>query len=316
VGRRALTIATERGDHALELEATYRIGQAYFAIGDYHQAIDLLWRSKRSAVERQDQGPPFRLFASWSHAWLAMAFSNLGRFVDAISHATEAVRIAERADHPFTLVEALTALGGVSLAKGDLDHAIGALERGLALSREWKFQPWATISRLGYAYALSAHLPDARRLLEEVARSETTVSSMGVGRSIQVAWLGEVYALDQQLDDALERAQEALALAQNHEEHGHEAWAHRLLGQIALRRRDLPDARAAEDHFRRALTIATELEMRPLMAHCHLGLGKFYRRTGQCEQAREYLSTAATMYREMDIGSWLEHAEAEMRQLG
>ena len=316
VGRRALTIATERGDHALELEATYRIGQAYFAIGDYHQAIDLLSRSKRSAVERQDQGPPFRLFASWSHAWLAMAFSNLGRFVDAISHATEAVRIAERADHPFTLVEALTALGGVSLAKGDLDHAIGALERGLALSREWNFQPWATISRLGYAYALSARLPDARRLLEEVARSETTVSSMGVGRSIQVAWLGEVYALDQQLDDALERAQEALALAQNHEEHGHEAWAHRLLGQIALGRRDLPDARAAEDHFRRALTLATELEMRPLMAHCHLGLGNFYRRTGQCEQAREYLSTAATMYREMDIGSWLEQAEAEMRQLG
>jgi class 3 adenylate cyclase/tetratricopeptide (TPR) repeat protein len=316
VGRRALTIATERGDHALELEATYRIGQAYFAIGDYHQAIDLLSRSKRSAVERQDQGPPFRLFASWSHAWLAMAFSNLGRFVDAISHAMEAVRIAERADHPFTLVEALTALGGVSLAKGDLDHAIGALERGLALSREWKFQPWATISRLGYAYALSARLPDARRLLEEVARSETTVSSMGVGRSIQVAWLGEVYALDQQLDDALERAQEALALAQNHEEHGHEAWAHRLLGQIALGRRDLPDARAAEDHFRRALTLATELEMRPLMAQCHLGLGKFYRRTGQCEQAREYLSTAATMYREMDIGSWLEQAEAEMRQLG
>jgi tetratricopeptide (TPR) repeat protein len=139
---------------------------------------------------------------------------------------------------------------------------------------------------------------------------------MGVGRSLQVAWLGEAYALNQQLDDALERAQEALALAQNHEELGHEAWAHRLLGQIAMRRRDLLDARAAEDHFRRALTLAAELEMRPLMAHCHLGLGKFYGRTGQCELAREYLSTAATMYREMDIGSWLEQAEAEMRQLG
>ncbi len=244
-----------------------------------------------------------------------MALANLGRFVDAISHATEAVRIAEGADHPFTLVEALTALGGVSLAKGDLDQAVGALERGLALSREWKFQSWATLSRLGYAHALSGRLPDARRLLEEVARSETTLSSMGVGRAIQVAWLGEAYALDQQLDDALERAQEALALAQGHEEHGHEAWAHRLLGEIALRRRDLPDAWAAEDHYRRALTLATELEMRPLMAHCHLGLGKFYRRTGRREQAGEYLTSAATMYREMDMGSWLEQAEAEMREV-
>jgi tetratricopeptide (TPR) repeat protein len=89
----------------------------------------------------------------------------------------------------------------------------------------------------------------------------------------------------------------------------HLAWVHRLLGEIALRRRDLPDARAAEDHYRRALTLATELEMRPLMAHCHLGLGKLYRRIGQREQAREHLTTAATMYREMDMGSWLGQAE-------
>ena len=82
-----------------------------------------------------------------------------------------------------------------------------------------------------------------------------------------------------------------------------------------LRRRDLPDAWAAEDHYRRALTLATELEMRPLMAHCHLGLGKFYRRTGRREQAGEYLTSAATMYREMDMGSWLEQAEAEMREV-
>jgi hypothetical protein len=50
--------------------------------------------------------------------------------------------------------------------------------------------------------------------------------------------------------------------------------------------------------------------MRPLVAHCHLGLGKLSRRTGQREQAREHLSTATTMYREMDMRYWLEQAEA------
>ena len=58
-----------------------------------------------------------------------------------------------------------------------------------------------------------------------------------------------------------------------------------------------------------------ELGMRPLVAHCHLGLGKLYRRTGKPEQAQEHLTTATTMYREMGMTYWLEKAEAEMREL-
>jgi hypothetical protein len=55
--------------------------------------------------------------------------------------------------------------------------------------------------------------------------------------------------------------------------------------------------------------------MRPLAAHCHLGLGKLYRRTGQPEQAREHLTSATTMCREMDMRFWLEQAEAIMGAL-
>ncbi len=51
------------------------------------------------------------------------------------------------------------------------------------------------------------------------------------------------------------------------------------------------------------------------MAHCHLGLGKLYRRTGKTDQAREHLITATTMYREMDMRFWLEKAETEMKGL-
>jgi hypothetical protein len=53
--------------------------------------------------------------------------------------------------------------------------------------------------------------------------------------------------------------------------------------------------------------------LRPLIAHCHLGLGKLYRGTGKLEQAQEHLTTATTMYREMGITYWLEKAEAEPR---
>ena len=66
----------------------------------------------------------------------------------------------------------------------------------------------------------------------------------------------------------------------------------------------------------RPLALAELRRVRPLIAHCHLGLGKLYRRTGQREQAREHLTTAATMYREMGMTYWLEKAEAEMKEFG
>ena len=56
--------------------------------------------------------------------------------------------------------------------------------------------------------------------------------------------------------------------------------------------------------------------MRPLVAHCHLGLAKMHRHSGKREQAHEHLTIAWALYREMGMIYWLEQAEAEMRQLG
>jgi len=312
VGQRALAIAVESGDQELAREAQYRTGQAYFAIGDFRQALDLLSRCAEGAREDSDQRA--QLFASWSHSWLALTLSNLGRFVEASSHAQEALRIAEGADHPYTLAEALTGVGSVALALGDLDQAIDALERARGLTRQWNFQPWAILARLGYACALSARADEGRRLLEGVIQDATTMSSMGVGRAMQLAWLGEAYLLEGRLDDALERTQQAVSLAQRHQERSHEAWGLRLIGEIASRR-DLPALEKPESYYHKALALAGELDMRPLVAHCHFHLGRLSRKTDRREQAREHLMTATAMYREMDMRFWVDRAEATMREL-
>ena len=56
--------------------------------------------------------------------------------------------------------------------------------------------------------------------------------------------------------------------------------------------------------------------MRPLQAHCHLGLGKLYRRIGRQYEARAELTTAIQMLREMGMTFWLPDAEAELAQIG
>ena len=222
--------------------------------------------------------------------------------------------MGESADHPFTLAEALTGLGSVSLAQGDLARAIDALERAQAVIRKWNLQPWAVLARLGYAYVLSARLDEGRHLLEEVIQNATTMSSMGVGRAMQLAWLGEAYLLEGRFDDALDRAQQAVSLAQRHQERGHKAWGLRLLGAI-VSRRDPSAVETAEGYYQAALALASELGMRPLLAHCHFDLGKLFRKTDRQEQARQYLTSATTAYREMNMRFWGDQAEADTREL-
>ena len=129
-----------------------------------------------------------------------------------------------------------------------------------------------------------------------------------------LAYLGEAHLLAGRLDDALAVARRALDLAHRQKERGNEAWALRLLGEIALHPNH-PDLATAEAHFGAAMALASELGMRPLVAHCYLGLGKLHGRTGDRAKAGDNLSTGATMYREMDMRFWLEQAEADLRAL-
>ncbi|HEV8675861.1 MAG TPA: ATP-binding protein [Methylomirabilota bacterium] len=113
------------------------------------------------------------------------------------------------------------------------------------------------------------------------------------------------------LDEARRLADRALGSLPRHP--GFAAHARHLLGDIATHP-DQFEAERGKAHYREALALAEPRGMRPLVAHCHLGLGKLSRRVGKGEQAHGHLATGTTMYREMDMRFWLEKAEAEMRR--
>jgi hypothetical protein len=77
-----------------------------------------------------------------------------------------------------------------------------------------------------------------------------------------------------------------------------------------------PESTLAEDHYREALALAEALGMRPLVAHCHRGLGTLYSRAERLDEARAALSTAVHMYRTMEMALWLPQAEAMLVQIG
>ena len=129
-----------------------------------------------------------------------------------------------------------------------------------------------------------------------------------------LAQLGEAYLPIGRFDEAGEAARQARELARKRSERGSEAWAMRLLGEIHACQ-DPANVERAGAAYAESIARAEELGMRPLVAHCHLGLGRLYRRTGKREQAQEHLTTATTMYREMEMTYWVEKAEAELRPL-
>lgn len=113
-------------------------------------------------------------------------------------------------------------------------------------------------------------------------------------------------------DVAHELLTRALASSQQRGERGHEALARWLLGELGDRF-DPGDARVIEMHYDEALMLGEPRAMRPLVAHCHIGLARLYRRTRKPTEADEHVAAATAMYREMGMTYWLEKAQAEMR---
>jgi tetratricopeptide (TPR) repeat protein len=128
-------------------------------------------------------------------------------------------------------------------------------------------------------------------------------------------WLAEAYLLAGRADDAARTAWHALSSARECQERGTEAWARRLLGEIAAHTNP-SETEQAESHYRQALALADQLGMRPLVAHCHLGLGTLYQKIGRDQQAQAELATAAEMYRAMEMPFWLAKVEAALAEAG
>jgi tetratricopeptide (TPR) repeat protein len=128
------------------------------------------------------------------------------------------------------------------------------------------------------------------------------------------SWLGEGYLCAGRIDDAADCAGKALGFARDQQERGNEAEALRLLGDIALRRGGR-DIEVVTERYRQAMAIAEDLGLRPLLARCHLGIGRAHLRTADPANARKHLTAALDMFRAMQMRYWPENVAAEMAEL-
>jgi tetratricopeptide (TPR) repeat protein len=245
-----------------------------------------------------------------SQAWLALTLSTLGAFTEGRRHGEEALRLATLDGRGVTPIIAHGCLGFVYLMQGDLEPANRVLEQGLTLCRASGNRDWwrGIMARLGFAYALQGRLAEERALLEEAIREDIRTGAQHASR---VVLLSEVCRLAGCGEEAWQHARQALARAQQQKERVDEALALHQLGAVHAHA-DHPDVAQAEAHYQQALALADALGMRPLVAHCYLGLGQLYCQTGRAAQAHTTLCAAADLYRAMNMTFWLHRAEAAL----
>jgi class 3 adenylate cyclase/tetratricopeptide (TPR) repeat protein len=309
-GTRALEIAGRLGDSELGIVATSNLEQVYYYRGEYRHVLqftadNLGAPSVGAAHQYFGMGA---LPSVFGRAYPVMSFAEIGRFKEAAKYASEAIRIAEPTEHAHTIGWAYYAASMLHVLKGDWPKAQSSVEYGMAMLRTGNVAdllPWAVaasawvLAQLGEISEALNRVGEAKTLLEWQAKRGLVGCHCGwayhaVSRAcLLLGWVDEARRLG---DCAVESSRR---------QPGFTAHALHLLGDIATHP-DRLDVESGAAHYREALALANLHNMRPLVAHCHLGLGKLYRRIGETERARENFSNATAMYREMEMGFWLD----------
>jgi tetratricopeptide (TPR) repeat protein len=311
-GARSLTFARRLDDSRLRIQTTSYLEQVHYYQGAYARAVELATDNLAAlpagwiSADANSRMPT----ALWDRLWLVYSLAELGRFDEATSYGADLLALAEPTQHSFAVSEAYISPSRLHLLKGEWLKARLLVEQGIAVLRAGN-----TFLNLPTALAWSAwilaQVGEASDALARVREGERVLGRLAAGKvvlnGLSYQSLGRACLLLDLPDEAWRLGTRAVECAPCRL--GVAAHALHLLGDIATHPHRF-DAQGAEAHYQNALALAGSRGMRPLIAHCHLGLGRLYRRTGKGPVAQEHITIAKEFYREMGMQFWLEEAEA------
>ena len=309
--QQALDIAGAIGDAEIATLATYALGLNHCVLGAYGPAIDLFQR----VVDGPEAERAKRLLAVTVPAyvgaagWLGYSLTLIGDIDRALFYTDRAAQAADESDHPQAQAIAYTLRVITLLYRGQMEIAVAEGERVVQLCETKALLVWlpGAVATLGWALALAGRAADGVAHLE---RGATIMEAIGVRSNLSrlYVWWADALLMAGRLPDARRVVDRALDLALTYGERGYEADALHTSACIVAAE-DRTDVRHTIDQYQRALDLATELGMLPLVGRCHLGLGRAYAAAGDEEHARPHLVRATALFQDMGLHFWLSETK-------
>ena len=290
LAKQALTLA-ERAGAIYLLSAHYAVGSAALYQGEFPQALHHLEQTIElydpaehgpfAHTFGSDRGVVSRSYAAWCH-WF------LGRPDRALTTTQEAVALARRVEHPFTLATALAFVAVLHFLRGEREMSLEHAEETIALSERLGFPLYLGVGRAlrGWAQADAGErgVAEIQQALAELARTGT-----GAGAPLFLALLAETTWRVGRYDHALGALGLAVARAEETGQHFWDAELHRLRAQILLDKGDGAEEQA-EALFRRSLEISVGQKARSLELRTATSYARLLSKRGQRDEARNLLA--------------------------
>ena len=302
-GLRARNIASELGDGALDVGASFYLGQAYMWRGHFQQSVALL-ENNLSWIDGPLRHQRMGTTGTGSVLWLGMlgaSHGRLGNFQAAVDAAQKACLIAEEVQRPYDIALAYWWAGFIQSHKGDVPLALRYLEHGFEVCRSSQINYLIPIlsTSLGYAYAQAGRPSEGIPLLTK-ALAFSRATKFTYGEAWSSVYLGFANLLDNKYDGMLDHGRSVLELARKHKYRAIEVDALCLLGDV-YRSGTAPAQAEAERHYLWASEMCLELGLQPEFVRCQIGLAQLLTVSGRQAEAGRLFDSASQLCRSMNL---------------
>jgi predicted ATPase len=320
MGERILELAERLDDMDMRVEGHLVLGENIASLGDLHLGLEHLEKAivafdpKRHRVRRLGLGSnPGVVALNVSALYLWM----LGFPERAHKRAEEAVALAQKLDHSFSMCYALFHYGYLNLWSGNTQAAQASGRRLMNLAAEHDFQIWSAIAAClsGAAMAGAGAINEGLALIEPGIIEYRALKTPPVFWPLLLGMQAGAYAAASRPADGLPLIDEALQIGMANQG---KILAPEIIGMKGdlLLAIDAKNAPEAEGLFQFALNIAQEVKAPMLELRVAMKLSRLWQAQDKTEPARTLLSAAYAKMTEGFAMADLMQAQAILKELG